>query len=65
MKKKISLMTLTKAVNGLFSLVFDYDSSNKEQTVAKKSNELCDRARAIRYIRDVDKVVPSVVTVSH
>ncbi|MBJ1323323.1 hypothetical protein JFG05_15000, partial [Enterococcus faecalis] len=30
---------LTKAVNALFSLLFDYDSSNKEQTVAKRKEK--------------------------
>lgn len=59
---------LTKAVNALFSLVFDYDSSNKEQTVAKRKEKATvyatEQGLSGVFPRDADKVVPSVVTVS-
>ena len=59
---------LTKAVNALFSLLFDYDSSNKEQTVAKRKEKATvyatEQGLSGVFPRDADKVVPSVVTVS-
>lgn len=59
---------LTKAVNALFSLLFDYDSSNKEQTVAKRKDKATvyatEQGLSGVFPRDADKVVPSVVTVS-
>ncbi len=59
---------LTKAVNALFSLLFDYDSSNKEQTVAKRKEKATvyatEQGLSGYLPRDADKVVPSVVTVS-
>ena len=45
-----------------FCLTMILAIKNKQSLKEKKSNCLCDRARAIP--RDADKVVPSVVTVS-
>nr|CAA65670.1 orf11 [Enterococcus faecalis] [Enterococcus faecalis OG1X] len=69
MKKKYPVNEpLTKAVNALFSLEFDYDSSNKEQTVAKRKEKATvyatEQGSTGVFPRDSDKVVPSVVTVS-
>ena len=55
-------------MNALFSLLFDYDSSNKEQTVAKRKEKATvyatEQGLSGVFPRDADKVVPSVVTVS-
>ena len=55
-------------MNALFSLLFDYDFSNKEQTVAKRKEKATvyatEQGLSGVFPRDADKVVPSVVTVS-